>query len=143
MTDWLEHYTVQTGHSRRSRRDEVVAGVLEVLAPIVAAGGGVIGPDGLAVSITCTEGAAVYTLSYRDIPVASAMLCWDGAANAEAWEAITHGVTAVGAGPDSLPWLAAVVHDTAALAPMEVVTMCGDAERCIAWAILEGLSGRG
>lgn len=39
--------------------------------------------------------------------------------------------------PPAVPWLTAEILPAAAITPSDVMGMLGDAERCVAWALIE------
>lgn len=111
----LRHLTTTSGHTRSSPRSEVADETLDLLRPIVRQRGGEV--SGLVIEITRADpGAWDYTLRWRGgITAVRCDLRWRG-------EDATLAVTL-------LPGIAACDPDQ--------IHMLGDAERCVAWAILE------
>jgi hypothetical protein len=68
----LNHYTLATGHGRLTDRCEVADDVIEVLRPIVEAGGGDV-PGGLGLRLVLSSGeqpgAWLYTIYRGDAPL--------------------------------------------------------------------------
>ena len=71
-----------------------------------------------------------------------AVACWRADREAEAWRQF-RAIVAEFAGklpdrePPDLPWLAVYVLPYTLTLPPETVTMLGDLERCLAWALIE------
>lgn len=147
--EWLNHYTLNTEHNRKSYRHEVDAGVLEFLRPIVRKGEGDL-LEGLSTKITIElPGAAMFSLFHREIPLVTCGLCWDDALQVRVLNPLI--ATAANLGLVDLevpatmlvPWLAVLIYPTAVSAMPEIMRMFADAERCLAWAIMEEMAAVG
>ena len=124
--DVLIHITLNSGDERISPRSEGRDDIIEMLMPVVAAGGGEIA--GLYITM---EGANVFTLGWQaDTPAVRCYLAKPP--NLTLWkQAEGQGSEPTGA------WLAVRLLPGALECTTDQVMMLGDAERCIAWAILE------
>jgi len=126
--DALIHITLNSGDERISLRSEGRDDIIAMLKPVVAAGGGEIA--GLHILM---EAANVFTLGWQaDTPAVRCYLA--KSPNPALW-------TQTG-GQGSEPtgtWLAVRLLPGALECTTEQVMMLGDAERCIAWAIIETL----
>jgi hypothetical protein len=126
--DALIHITLNSGDLRISPRSEVPGVVVEILKPVVAAGDGKIA--GLYVTM---EAADVFTLGWQ--PDAPAVRCYLAKEpNAALWKQ-TEGEGSEPTGP----WLAVRLLPGALHYTTDQIMMLGDAERCVAWAIIETL----
>ena len=145
MPRTLWHLTLTTGHGLRSPRSEVTDDGMAMLCPIVRAGHGTI--RGLTIDLlgpALIEGWQSFTLGWGEEAVdVFCVLCWDQRGHAEAWrEAMEHLALAPVPTPVArfseppVPWLTVEVLVGAALQP-NGLAMLGDAERCVAWAIIE------
>lgn len=154
---YLHHVTLTTGHSRRSERSEVDAGVLALLAPIVAEAeqhgcAEFPSPTGLMVLTRISESerpsrhVAVWAVSEPQGPalvtIALAMQARQGAAlwrSLRRFAGLWQPVLVSDPLPPAAPWLAAIVHAAAMTPPHPTLTWLGDTERCIAWAWIDGV----
>ena len=126
--DALIQITLNSGDERISPRSEVRDVVVEMLKPIVDAGGGEI--SGLYILM---EAANVFTLGWQaDTPAVRCYLAKEP--NPALWKQ-TEGEGYEPTGP----WLAVRLLPDALQCTTEQVMMLGDAERCVAWAIIETL----
>ena len=126
--DTLIHITLNSGDARISPRGEVSHDTVVMLKPVVAAGGGDIA--GLHVTM---EAADIFTLGWQ--PDAPAVRCYLAKEpNAALWKQ-TQGEGSEPTGP----WLAVRLLLGALHCTTDQVMMLGDAERCVAWAIIETL----
>ena len=129
------HLTLTTGHIRRSPRSEVGDDVIEGLRPLVAAGGGPLAPmPGYRVTITRAGRDAMFTLWRGEQPVVTCALAVEDPAGV--WRALGRvvGDTPM---PAEVPWLAVEIHD---VSQPEDLHWIADAERCLAWALMEETS---
>jgi len=122
----LIHIILNSGDARISPRSEVSDDTIAMLKPVVAAGGGEVA--GLYITM---EGADIFTLGWQaNVPAVRCYLAKQP--NPALW-------TQTG-GQGSEPtgtWLAVRLLPGALLCTTDQIMMLGDAERCIAWAILE------
>jgi hypothetical protein len=124
----LIHITLNSGDERISPRSEVSDETIAILKPVVAAGGGEIA--GLHILM---EAADVFTLGWQaDTPAVRCYLAEEP--NPTLWKQ-TEGEGSEPTGP----WLAVRLLFGALQCTTEQVMTLGDAERCIAWAIMETL----
>jgi hypothetical protein len=137
----LHHLTLTSGHLRASPRSEVGDDILTLLRPIVQLGSGVI--SGLHVEIT-DRSPIVYTLGWdsADSPWVRCVLCIEDVSHqqltwqhARALAQLTGCVVTVPEPPQ--PWLAVILLPHALPGDAERWRMLGDAERCVAWALIE------
>lgn len=156
-TGWLHHVTLTTGHSRRSERSEVDAGVLDQLAPVVAEAerhgrAEFPSPAGLMVLTRIADSerpsrhVALWAISEPQGPalvtIALAMQARQGGAlwrSLRRFSSLGQPVLVSDPLPPAAPWLAAIVHAAAMTPPHPALEWMGDAERCIAWAWIDGV----
>ncbi len=137
----ISHLTLTSGHLRLSPREEVGADVIARFRPIIRTGAGRIA--GLVITLDPPErpGGRIYRLGWGPVAAVRAVLCWSGSPEiAAAWWVEALGVEPVATGvvAPPVPWLAVAMLPAAmGLAP-EQLGMLGDAERCVAWALLDG-----
>lgn len=128
----------------------------------LAAHGGdmaIIHPDlaGWTVDPVRQGGAAAFSISWRVLaPVVECVVCWDAADAATAWRgleslylglsdrhAAAMAATEAPAMPQKTPWLGVVILPSWVVTPFPAAARwMGDAERCIAWAIIDQATGR-
>ena len=126
--DALIHITLSSGDARISSRSEVHDDIVEILKPIVDAGGGEI--SDLHVVF---ESASVFNLGWH--PDAPAVRCYLAKEpNPPLWKQ----AGGQGSEPTGL-WLAVRLLPDALHCTTDQIMMLGDAERCVAWAIIETL----
>ncbi len=126
--DALIHVTLNSGDTRISPRSEDYDDAIEMIKPIVAGGGGE-----LAGIHILMEAAGIFTLGWQ--PGAPAVRCYLAKGpNAALWK------QAGGEGSEPTgPWLAVRLLPDALQGTTDQIMMLGDAERCVAWAIIETL----
>jgi hypothetical protein len=126
--DALIHITLNSGDARISPRAEVSDDTVVMLKPMVAAGGGEVA--GLHVTM---EAADIFTFGWQ--PDTPAVRCYLAKKpNAALWKQ-TEGEGSEPTGP----WLAVRLLPGALQCTTDQIMMLGDAERCVAWAIIETL----
>jgi hypothetical protein len=126
--DALIHITLNSGDARISPHSEVRDDVIQRIKPTVAAGGGVL--VGLHIVM---ESADVFTLGWEaNTPAVRCYLAKQP--NPALWTQ-TGGQGSEPTGP----WLAVRLLPNALQCTTEQVMMLGDAERCVAWTIIETL----
>lgn len=124
----LSHLTTSTGHVRQSPRSEVADEALGALRPVVQAGGGELA--GLTFAFEPpARGGRRWTISAGGEVLVYCVCCWD---HVEQWWP-----PEVGGDPPPTPWLAVTLTDAVTRAPGEILGLLGDAERCVAWALIE------
>lgn len=137
----LAHLSLNTCHMRDSPRSEVGDDIIDMLRPLVRATGGPLPRlAGYVLGIDRDGRDAVYTISSvvgADDPEPVPLItCWLAVEHpARVWASVPSAVAGVEM-PESTPWLAVLMHPTALLRP-EALGWLGDAERCIAWALIE------
>jgi hypothetical protein len=121
----LIHITLNSGDERISSRSEVSDDTIEMLKPVVAAGDGELA--GLYITM---EAANVFTLGWQpDTPAVRCYLAKEP--NPTLWK------QALGEGSEPTgPWLAVRLLPGVLQCSTDQIMMLGDAERCIAWAII-------
>lgn len=152
----LHHLTLLTGDLRRSPLSEVRDDTIDGLLPLVDADGGELPvPDWhLDILHRVERGGALFQIGPRRGSKNPWVLCgvaWDAESAGAVWDQVTtanrllcRSMLPVGwrePGRPPLPWLAVVITPFSALLQPDAVGMLGDAERCIAWAIIEGTQG--
>jgi hypothetical protein len=147
----LVHLTLNTGHSASQPAESIGAVVVEILRPMVKAGGGPIpGFAPFRVTITRTDGGAMFTVWRGQEPVITAGLAWAEAGQDEVWcevEALylrlsdtAPGLMAASAMPDrprSLPWLGVVLLPQMLKQRHTEIFWLGEFERLLAWVIMK------
>lgn len=137
----LAHLTLTTGHVRMSPRAEVADDTLAALRPIVAIGGGTV--HGMTIALEpAAPGGRAFALGWSPQPAVRCVLCWDSAHHDRWWtEALGYaGVTLAAFAVQPVPWLAVALVPAAAIrCTRDQLCMLGDAERCVAWALLDAL----
>lgn len=139
----LWHVTLTTGHARQSYRHEVGAEALAALAPVLAAGGGMLA--GLRIALdTPTPGGRRFRCGWRTgADDVVAIVCWQPTTHARWWTrarteyAASSPVPLAATEPPWTPWLAVWLLPAAAQLTHDEAGMLGDAERCVAWALME------
>jgi hypothetical protein len=147
----IEHITLTTGAARVSPRSDVDDSIVARLIAAMRTGGRLW--DGWSVAVTPQQpGAWRFRLSQPGLLVVECWLCGRADASDPLWEAATSGPAlderVVLYRPRGVPWLAvsitaeAVQAATAGRLSTQHLMDAGDAERCIAWAILnrEGMA---
>jgi hypothetical protein len=134
----LTHITVDTGHTRESPRAEVDDLIIETLRGLVREGYGTIGGLAVEISVPRSAGFASFSIAPtpNSTPVVGCCLVWDARFSRSRWHTI---IEPLPLPTPTVPWLAAELHASAADLAPEVLIAIGDAERCIAWAILAEL----
>jgi hypothetical protein len=126
--DALIHITLNSGDARISPRSEVSDDTIAILKPVVAAGGGEVA--GLHITM---EAADTFTLGWQpDTPAVRCYLAKQP--NPALWK------QAGGQGSEPTgTWLAVRLLPGALQCTTDQVMMLGDAERHVAWSIIETL----
>lgn len=142
----LNHYTLNTGHCRRSPRSEVWAQTMDHCQSVAEHDRGDLGRYTVVLTWAQADGGCVYTFYRGEMPLVTCGLATTGPAAAEVWEALSGMMTQMGWTqahdmPPYLPWLADVVVAAHPVAT-EDVYMMGDASRCMAWTIIERIWNR-
>lgn len=138
---YLWHLTLDTGHGRRSYRDEVDDTVVALLGQQLGemlAGLQVEVMPGYRLTGAAASGALLATVSGQDGPLATIAVAPSGRTSARLWEELRkpgNGAVAVG-NPPQPPWCAVRLYP-ALLADAEAIGRLGDLERCVAWAWIE------
>jgi hypothetical protein len=124
----LIHITLNSGDARISLRSEVSDDTIAMLKPIVVAGGGEIADLHIML-----EAADVFTLGWQpDTPAVRCYLAKQP--NPALWKQ-----TGGQGNEPTGPWLAVRLLPDALKCTTDQVMMLGDAERCVAWTMLETL----
>jgi len=141
----LLHYTLNTGHTRKSPRKEVRDEVIRALEPLVSQGGPVPGPHGLDLTVTRADGGALFTI-WKGLPIVDCAVAWTQKAQEELWPGLAAAYEDQWGGcptmkpahrPPRLPWLGVHLLPPSARVANDVLSMLGDLERCVAWALFE------
>jgi hypothetical protein len=159
----MVHRTLNTGHENASLRADVDHAAIDRLLPIVDAEGGWIPEVMLAVDILVPldadqrrrHGSAFFQIApavgMSKTPYVMAVACWDPAMADEAWEMVRqcymplrHALEKIGlwaplspTPPDGGAWLAVCLTPHITQLPDDRLSMLGDMERCIYWALVE------
>ncbi len=145
----MQHYTLNTGHSRSSPRSEVRDDVIPIMAPLLEPGEHPVpwfGPD---IRLVVPGGADAWlgTVYEWNVPLVTIGIAATAQQANEIWPALeslylqlTDRPPFAGIDwraprqPERLPWVAAVIVGPM---PAHVASMIGDFERCLAWAWVE------
>jgi len=140
----LQHYTLNTGHTRLSPRNEVCEEAIKALLPLVQRGGPIPKTPGFRLMLTRREGGALFTFSKSGLPVVTCGVAWTKDAEKKFWTSLSELYETVFRGsmqparkPAPLPWLAVMLLPGILFLTHEDVSMLGDLERCIAWTLFE------
>lgn len=160
----LHHYTVNTGHTATTTREEVIDQTIEFLRPIVAREGGPLtlpDPGNLdiwwidiwrpfAVGGSALPGAAVFQVARGPAgtdegarPFVMAVACWDQDRARDAWQQLgaiaqtTAGVPDVPGEAPAAPFLAVVLMPHIGTLTPGQAGVLGDLERCLFWTLAE------
>lgn len=141
----LRHLTLNTGHMRLSHRAEVDDLAIDILLPVVDAGGGPMGASGWTLTVLHrSDGWAAYQIGPQHEPWVIAVACWHADTAQPAWSNMRALAKAAVLPPDwqappqpETPWVAAAIIPFAMTLDQDAIEALGDAERCIAWAIIE------
>jgi len=141
--DTLWHLTTTSGHGRWSPRSEVGEDIIRQLRPLIRDGGGEL--QGLTITIGGDrDGGCAFSLGWdwdpRD-PDVRCVLCWDPARH-DAWRRAADttewmSIRNFEEPPHGCKWLAVALQPRIMLDSFTNVWQLGDAERCVAWAIIE------
>lgn len=148
------HYTLNTGHSRTSPRDEVAADVIARMAQFVQVGEHNLGGfhqsfAGYRIVVPESPGGLIATLCKGQAPILTLGAATTADEAAIVWpalESLYFQVTespvmrvadfAASRQPASLPWLAVALNS-----PHLCPSWAGDFERCLAWAWINQKKG--
>ncbi|NNM75085.1 hypothetical protein [Enterovirga aerilata] len=145
MTDrYLWHLTLDTGHGRRSYRDEVSDAVVTTLRQQISemlAGLPVEVLPGYRLTGTAAGGALLATVESETAgPLATVAVAPSGRSSTRLWQELSKpapaGGVAVGEAPEP-PWCAVRLYPGLGRDP-DAAHWLGDFERCLAWAWIEG-----
>lgn len=127
----MNHYTITTGHSRFSPRDEVGLDIIKLLQPMLTPGKHPIpGKEGYTAEVLTEGRSLLCTVWDNDRPCVTFGVAPDRESSDLLWPALiklSEGVTPVCPSP---PWVAVAI---VLIGPSEVGWL-GDFERCLAWA---------
>jgi hypothetical protein len=137
----LEFITVTTGGTAMSPRSGVKDSVVTKIKQVVGKGGPLWG--GWSIDRKdAAPGTAIFVMLHQGRPMSRNMVVWTRQASDQAWEEVEaqapDGV--VLHRPRGVPWLAADLLPGSlqvAMSAPNVLMELADAERCVAWAILE------
>lgn len=155
---YLHHITMTTGDTRRSYRRECDDGVIAQLAPVVIeceregtaqfpSPTGLMQIDRIDDADRPSRHVAIWAIREPQGPaLVTLALAMQDRAGAGVWRTLHAGhcepvplATRVDRRPGA-PWLAVILHVAAMVpGPHPAITWLGDAERCIAWAWIEGV----
>lgn len=140
---YLWHLTLDTGHGRRSYRDEVDDGVVSLCQQWIAegiAGDRVTIMPGYVLTCMTAGGALMATIAQESgEPLATVTVASSSLASAAAWRALqqpAQGVLAATGDAPRTPWCAARLYGGLLRDPGATAWL-GDVERCLAWAWIE------
>jgi len=136
----MEFITLTTGATSISLRSEVGDDIVRAIRKALTGGGELWA--GWAVKLDRRDGWATFELLHRGRALSRSFVCWTPEASAKLWE-VAEALAperVVLHRPRGVPWLAAAILPGAiALVTTEphLLLELADAERCIAWAVIE------
>lgn len=139
---YIIHLTLNTGHSRRSYREEVTDDVIAMLDEWMTAGAGSDDPlqvpncPGYTMTGEGSRKCAVFTVFARDTPIATFGIAGHSRCGGQLWKRMIEDFGAVNLDMPAPPWCVVAVHAALSLCPDANVWL-GDFERCMAWWFLE------
>jgi hypothetical protein len=161
----LHHLTLNTGHVARTARAEVGQETIDLLLPLIDAQNGTFVDLGLAFDVMCpldnggrpVPGAAFFqiapTAGLSKQPYVMCIGCWKQSMSEEAWKqavtmyrsqrAVLEPISLWRRPPTKtppVPWLAVMLMPYLIALDPERIGMLGDMERCLFWALAEGLN---
>lgn len=142
----IAHLTLFTGHLRNSPRSEVHRDTIKFLRPYVMGAGGEIGDTGWTVRMVegIAPGSCGFTLHHSGLWLLSCYMAWTTAADNPMWDVVKDVSKTDLRKPDLVPWLAIhAMPDFPSIwfkAPHAIME-AGDLERCIAWTVIETMTG--
>lgn len=139
---YIEHVTITTGDTRRSYRHEVSDAVVEACRGYLAAAeaGPVEMPGDLMLSVLPdSPNVLVASISNYAGRLITMSVVYRSRSAIKAWRLLTETAsTPVRAQRPRVPWCAVRLEVGIATIGRDTAMMLGDAERCLAWAWLEG-----
>jgi hypothetical protein len=143
MSKYLMHITLDTGHSRRSYRDEVKDTVVTIMRQQAAEAQAGDRPEimpGYALNIATAGTALLATVESDKLgPLITIAICPKSRVSQKLWDALKEpiGDLAVAKGDaPTVPWCAVRMYPAAAL-DFDALQWLGDYERCLAWGWVE------
>jgi hypothetical protein len=139
----MEFITLTTGGASMSPRSGVADDVVERIRHALARDGNLWA--GWSVELDKSpRGAVSFRLLLHDVPLSRCMVVWDEAVSDLAWETVQEAVPdrVVVHRPRGVPWLAVDILPAAIAptTPAEALMELADAEQCVAWTLIEGLT---
>lgn len=142
----IAHLTLFTGHMNNSPRKDVSRQTIDALMPYVMSGGGEIKDTGWTVRMVqgVSAGSCGFTLHHSSLWLFSCYMAWTKVADTKMWDIVRQVSNTSIPKPRSGAWLA--IH---AMPSMPLILFkaphalkeAGDLERCIAWTVIEGMTG--
>jgi hypothetical protein len=131
----MRFVTINTGHSVDSPRSDVSGEVIALINRALVGDGTLMG--GWSVQAFPARGSARFRMALNDTDVSDCVVCWDESVSAAVWPDATRNMATPPARP-AVPWLTAELRIPGILAatPDQMMEL-GDAERCVAWALIE------
>jgi hypothetical protein len=141
----LEHYTLTTGHTRKSFRSEVRNEALEVLSPFLSSGRLPLPPPfhNYECQVTTEGDGLMATVWEQDRPIVTFGVAPNERVAGIVWEALENGYTGAlfqatpPCRPKTVPWCGVIIMF---FDPDE--GWVADFERCLAWAWIERANAR-
>ncbi|WP_288430156.1 hypothetical protein [uncultured Agrobacterium sp.] len=142
----IAHLTLFTGHLHNSPRKEVPRWAIDTLMPYVMSAGGEIADTGWTVKMVqgVSPGSCGFTLHHSGLWLFSCYMAWNTTADKPMWEIVKQISKTSAPKPKSVPWLAIHAMPSMPLIMLRAphaLSEAGDLERCIAWTVIEGMTG--
>jgi hypothetical protein len=137
----MEFITLTSGATSMSSRSEVADTIVaEIRKSLGSKLRGKLWAGWSVIIDTTAPGAACFLLLLHDIILSRCAVCWDAAVSDGAWEIVQDAVPdkVVVHRPRGVPWLAVDLQLSAVLQHPDRLLQLADAERCVAWALIEG-----
>lgn len=142
----MEFITITTGATAMSSRSEVSDNVVAIIRAAIAGDGNLFAGWSVLFDVKSApfEGCAMFAMAHQQMPLSRCCVCWEAAASERAWETIeqTAPPEVVLHRPRGVPWLAVDLLPSVLDVPKERLLELADAERCVAWALIEKKSDR-
>lgn len=142
----IAHLTLSTGHLRNSPRSEVHRDTIKYLRPYVTGACGEIGDTGWTVRMVegIAPGSCGFTLHHSGLWLLSCYMAWTTDADMPMWDIVKQVSKTTLPKPDTVPWLAVYFMPDFPLIGLKAphaIMEAGDLERCIAWTVIETMTG--
>lgn len=135
----MHHYTIDTGHSRDTSRDEIDDAAIELLTPLLSNGDHSLPHpfERYRLRVTIVDGTLAATVYSGPAPLVTTYVVTDAAGLAE----VLRITGAIPAAPLTPPAIIVQTHPSI-VADRDAIGWLGDFERCLGWAWVETQIGK-